>query len=158
MNPNSPNIKTNKRQTIVGFASKVLKLCLRIKIFVQMLEKEVFSEKFRTMTLNTVKVHKSFGCADFQNYPERFITVSNMDGTYEPFRKINKIKRFLKQVKLVKNITLNSIKLMRIFKVTMLSLNYVEKNRRTRNKLKIKVFIANRGFCRQILIGLTDLL
>ena len=32
------------------------------------------------------------------------------------------------------------------------------KNRKTRNKLKIKVFITNRGFCWQILIGLTGLL
>ena len=47
---------------------------------------------------------------------------------------------------------------MKIFKVTILSLKYVEKNRRTRNKLKIKVFITNRGFCRQTLIGITGLL
>ena len=37
LSPNSPNSqKTNKRQTIVGFGSKMLKFCLRIKIFVQM--------------------------------------------------------------------------------------------------------------------------
>ena len=47
---------------------------------------------------------------------------------------------------------------MKIFEVTMLISKYVEKNRRTRSKLKIKVFIANRGFCRQALIGLTGLL
>ena len=40
---------------------------------------------------------------------------------------MNKIKCFLKQVKLVKNITFNSIKLIKIFRVTMLSLKYVEK-------------------------------
>ena len=47
---------------------------------------------------------------------------------------------------------------MKIFKVTMLSLKYVDKIRRTRNKLKIKVFMTNRGFCRQTLIGLASLL
>ena len=37
LSSNSPNNrKTNKRQTIVGFGSKMLKFCLRIKIFVQM--------------------------------------------------------------------------------------------------------------------------
>ena len=46
--------------------------------------------------------------------------MSNIDRKYELFREINKINRFLKQVKLVKHITLNSIKLMKIFKVTML--------------------------------------
>ena len=47
------------------------------------------------------------------------ITVSNTESNYEPFREISKIKRFLKQVKLVKNITFNGIKLMKIFKVAM---------------------------------------
>ena len=71
-----------------------------------------------------------------------------MEQKYESFREINKIERFLKQVKLVKNIAFNSTKLMKIFKVIMLSLLYVEKtNRRTKNKSKIKVFITNRGFC-----------
>ena len=37
LSSNSPNNrKTNKRQTIAGFGSKMLKFCLRIKIFVQM--------------------------------------------------------------------------------------------------------------------------
>ena len=39
LNPTSQ--KTNKRQTIVVFSSKILKFCPRIKIFLQMLEKEV---------------------------------------------------------------------------------------------------------------------
>ena len=87
----------------------------------------------------------------------KVITISNIEQKYEPFREINKIKRFLKQVKLVKNITLNSIKLIKIFKETMLRLKYVEKkNRRARSKLKIKVFIKNRGFCRQTSIKLTN--
>ena len=47
---------------------------------------------------------------------------------------------------------------MKIFRATMLSLKYVEKSRRTKNKLKIKVFITNRGFCRQTFTGLTALL
>ena len=47
---------------------------------------------------------------------------------------------------------------MKIFDVTMLMPTYVEKNRKTRNKLKIKVFIKNRRFCRQTLIELTSLL
>ena len=46
---------------------------------------------------------------------------------------------------------------MKIFKVTMLSLKYVEKNKRNRNNVKIKVFITNRGFCRKT-IELTGLL
>ena len=74
---------------------------------------------------------------------------SNKERKYELFREINRIKLFLKQVKLVKNITFNSIKLMKIFNVTMLSLKYAEKNRKTRNKLTIKVFIINHGFCRR---------
>ena len=45
-----------------------------------------------------------------------------------------------------------------MFKVTMLSLEYVEKNRKTRNKSKIKVFITNRRLCRETLIRLTGLL
>ena len=57
LSPNSQ--KTNKRQTIVGFRSKILKFCLRIKTFVQMLEKEVFFVKFRTMILNIATIHKS---------------------------------------------------------------------------------------------------
>ena len=39
MNPNSQ--KTNKGQTNADFGSKILKFCLRIKTFLQMLEKEV---------------------------------------------------------------------------------------------------------------------
>ena len=39
-----------------------------------------------------------------------FITASNIEGKYEPFREINKIKRFLKQLKLLKNITFNRIR------------------------------------------------
>ena len=57
----------------------------------------------------------------------KIITLSNIEHTYEPCTKMNKIKCFLKQVKLVKNITFNSIKLIKIFRVTMLSLKYVEK-------------------------------
>ena len=55
-----PNVqKTNKRQTIVGFGSKTLKFCLRIKTLLQMLEKEVFFAKFRTIILNIAEIHKS---------------------------------------------------------------------------------------------------
>ena len=70
-----------------------------------------------------------FEYPDFQNYPERLkiITVSNIERKCEPFREIKKIKCFLKQVKLVTNITSNGIKLMKIIKVTMMSLKYVEK-------------------------------
>ena len=78
-----------------------------------------------------------------------------MECRYEPCREI---KLFLKQVKLIKNITFNRIRLMKIFRVTMLSLKYVEKSIRTRNKLKIKVFVINRGFGRQIFTGGTVLL
>ena len=60
----------------------------------------------------------------------KVITISNIEQKYEPFREINKIKRFLKQVKLVKNITLNSIKLIKIFKEIMLRLKYVEKKKK----------------------------
>ena len=45
------------------------------------------------------------------------MTVSNIERKYEPCREIKKIKSFLKQVKLFKNITFNSIKLMKIFKL-----------------------------------------
>ena len=54
-----PNSQKTKRQTIVGFSSKSLKFCLRIKIFVQMLKKEVLFAKFRMMILNIAKIHKS---------------------------------------------------------------------------------------------------
>ena len=58
----SPDSKiANIRQTIVGFGSKVLTFCLRIKTFVQMLEKEVLFAKFRTMILNIAKIHKGLG-------------------------------------------------------------------------------------------------
>ena len=50
LNPN--NQKTNKRQIIVGFGGKFLKFCLRIKTFLQMLEKEIFFAKFGTIILN----------------------------------------------------------------------------------------------------------
>ena len=50
------------------------------------------------------------------------ITASNTQCKYEPFREISKIKCFLKQVKLVNNITFNGIKLMKIFKVGMSNL------------------------------------
>ena len=60
LSPNNPNSqKINKRQTIVGFGSKILKFCLRIKIFVQIKEKEVLFVKFRTMILNIAKIHKN---------------------------------------------------------------------------------------------------
>ena len=50
------------------------------------------------------------------------ITASNTERKYQPFREIDKIKHLLKQVKLVNNITFNSIKLMKIFKVIVSSL------------------------------------
>ena len=40
----------------------------------------------------------------------------------------------------------------------MLNLKHVENSRSTRNKLKVKVFITNPGFCRPILTGLMGLL
>ena len=132
-----------------------------------MLEKEIFLAKFRIMILTIAKIHKSLVkklTSDVLIFKIvlkywKIITVCSIEHKYEPFREINKIKRFLKQVKLVKNITLNSIKLIKIFKEIMLRLKYVEKkkkNRRTRSKLKIKVFIKNRGFCRQTSIKLTN--
>ena len=75
LNPDSQ--KTNKRQTNVGFGSKILKFCLRIKTFLQMLEKEVFFAKFKTIILNIAEIHKkpcektNIGCANFQNCRER---------------------------------------------------------------------------------------
>ena len=55
----NPNIqKTNKRQTIVSFGSKILKFCLRIKAFLQMFEKEVLFAKFRTILLNITEIYK----------------------------------------------------------------------------------------------------
>ena len=45
LNPN--NQKVNKTQNIVGFGSKVIKFCLRIKTFPQMLEKQVSFAKIR---------------------------------------------------------------------------------------------------------------
>ena len=56
---------------------------------------------------------------------------------------------------MVKNITLNKHYVIYniISEVTIPSLKYVEK--RTRNKLKIKVFVIKRGFYRQTLLGLT---
>ena len=59
------------------------------------------------------------------------ITISNIEHKYESCREINKINHFLKQIKLVKNITFNSSKSMKISRVTMLSLKYVEKSKRT---------------------------
>ena len=86
------------------------------------------------------------------------ITVSNIECKYEQFREMTNIKLcFLNELKLVKNIVFNSIKVMKIFKVTMPSLKSVEKLR-ARNKLKIKVFVTKRGFCRQTSLGLTSLL
>ena len=49
------------------------------------------------------------------------------------------MKHLFKQVKLVKNITFKSVKLMKMFQVTMPSLKYVEQIGKTRNILKIKV-------------------
>ena len=69
------------------------------------------------------------------------ITVSNIECKYEPFREIKKIKCSLKQVRLVKNITSNGIKLMKIFKVTMLSLKYVEKIEGLDTNMYIYVYI-----------------
>ena len=53
------NSQKTKRQTVVGFSSKSLKFCLKIKIFVQMLEKEVLFAKLRMIILNIAKIHKS---------------------------------------------------------------------------------------------------
>ena len=57
LNPNTQ--KTNKRQTIVGFGSTILKFCLRIKIFLQMLEKKSFFQNLGFI-LNLAEIHKSF--------------------------------------------------------------------------------------------------
>ena len=54
-----PNSQKTKRQTVEGFSSKSLKFCLRIKVLVQMLEKEVLFAKFRMIVLNIAKIHKS---------------------------------------------------------------------------------------------------
>ena len=85
----------------------------------------------------------------------KIITLSNIEHKSEPCRET---KSFLKQVKLVKNITFNTIKLMKIFKVSMLHLRYMEKSRRTRTKLKIKFCTTNCEFCRQTFTGPTGLL
>ena len=98
------------------------------------------------MILTIAKIHKSLVkklTSDVLIFKivqkdRKIIIASNIERKYETFREINNIKRFLKQVKLVKKITFNGIKLMKILKVTMLSLKYVEKNRRTRNKLNSK--------------------
>ena len=56
LNPNSQ--ETNKRErTIAGFAS--FKFCLKIKTFLQIVEKEGFFAKFRITILNIAKIHKS---------------------------------------------------------------------------------------------------
>ena len=74
---NLNNQKTNKSQTIVGFGSKILKFCLKIKTFLQMLEKQVSFAKLRTIILNIAKNTQrpcektSKGCANFQNCPQR---------------------------------------------------------------------------------------
>ena len=47
---------------------------------------------------------------------------------------------------------------MKMFKVTMLSLKYVEERRNIKNRLKIKFYITNRGFCWQAFAGLTGVL
>ena len=112
-----------------------------------MLEKEIFLAKFRIMILTIAKIHKSLVkklTSDVLIFKIvlkywKIITVCSIEHKYEPFREINKIKRFLKQVKIVKDITLKSIKLIIIYRVIMLSLKNVEKTRRT---------ITNRGFRR----------
>ena len=114
-------------------------------MFVQMLEKEVVFAKFMIIILNVAKLHQSLVkklTSDVLIFKIvlkewKIITVCNIDCKYESFTETNKIKHFFKQLKLVKNISLNSIKLTKIFKVTMLSLKYIEKNRRTSKKLKI---------------------
>lgn len=86
------------------------------------------------------------------------ITVSNIECKYGQFREMTNFTLcFLNQVKSVKSIVFNSIKVMKIFELTMPSLKSVEKLR-ARNKLKIKVFVTKRGFCRQTSLGLTSLL
>ena len=89
-----------------------------------MLEKEVFFAKFRRIIeyrRNTQKPCEktNIGYANFKIVRKdwKIITVSNIERKYEPCREIKKIKSFLKQVKLFKNITFNSIKLMKIFKL-----------------------------------------
>ena len=136
-----------------------------IEAFVKMLAKEVLVAKFRMMILNIGKIHKSLvkllslDVLIFKIVLKdwKLITVSKIEPKYEPFGEVNKIKRFLKQVKLVKNITFNGITLMKIFKVTMLTLKCVEKT----EELQIK----NQSFynkpnkpTREILIGLVGLL
>ena len=131
-----------------------------------MLENEVFFVKLRMMILKIAKIRKSLVkkvTSDVLIFKIvlkdwKIVTASIIEHKYEPCKEITKIKRFLKQVKLVKNITFNSFKLIKIFKVTMLSSKYVEESRRTRNKLKIKFYITNRGFCRQTFAGLMGVL
>ena len=88
-----------------------------------MLEKEAFFAKFRTIILNIAEIQKSVVeklTSDVLIFKIvlkdwKIITISNIGRKYEPCREINKIKRFLKQAKLVKNITFNSIKLIKTF-------------------------------------------
>ena len=71
-----------------------------------MLEKEVLFAKFRMMILDIAKIHKSLVkklTSDLLIFKIvlkdlKIITVSNIERKYEPFREINSIKCFLKQV------------------------------------------------------------
>ena len=47
------------RETVVGFGSKILQFCLKIKSFAQMLEKEVLFAKFKTIMLHIAKIRKN---------------------------------------------------------------------------------------------------
>ena len=67
LNPKSQ--KADKRQTTASFDSNVLKFCLRIKAFLQMLKKVFFVEYHK----NTQKPCETTNirCANFQNCPEK---------------------------------------------------------------------------------------
>ena len=71
------NQKINKRQTIAGFRSKILKFCPRIKTFLHMLEKDVFFCKIQDDYIEYPRNTQNpcektnIGRANFQNCPER---------------------------------------------------------------------------------------
>ena len=94
LNPTSQ--KTSKRQTTVSCSRKILKICRRIKIFLQILEKEVFFAKFRTIILNIAEIHKilvkklTSDVLTFKIAPKnwKIITVSSIEHKYGPCREM----------------------------------------------------------------------
>ena len=86
-------LKTKVAEIPISFGSKIIKFCIKIKNFAQMLS-EILVAKFQAISLYATKIHIN----------RKRINLSNAKRKNVIWWLTNKIRSFIKQVKWVKNI------------------------------------------------------